>query len=656
MSDDQARTAPEPVSDAGAIETQVLELRAELRRREVEIERLESMLTSQQRALARMQDSFAWQLISRFWHARDRVLARSAVLRLVYDRGFGSVKKVLRRGSRERGSLDGVPGSTPAQAYARWLSLNTPSSEDLGAMRAEASRLLRRPLFSVVATVREIDEPRLRRCIALVQAQVWDRWELVLIDGGSEDKHVQRALAEAPAADPRIRIDRRLDGGTSGALALAQGEFVLFLDPRDELAPEALYEVALAVEARPDVDLVYSDADRIDEAGQRAEPFFKPDWSPDLLLSMNYVSRLAVYRRSLLQEVMGPRCDVSQDYDLVLRFTERARQVLHVAKVLYHSRRVEGPGAVVSRSGEDAAEADRRALQDALARRGVDAKVERTRLPVYRVRYALKGAPLVSIIMPTKDKPAVLRACVESVEARSTWASRELLIVDNGTTAREGVRYLRELERRHRVLRDPRPFNWSALNNAAVRDARGQYLLFMNNDMEVITPDWIEALLEHAQRAEVGAVGARLLYPNRKLQHAGVILGQLGVASHAFKHLPEEDPSYECLAHAVRNVSAVTGACLMVRREVFDHVGGFDERLSVAFNDVDFCLRLRAAGYLVVYTPFATLFHYESETRGSLHPPEDEALMRVRWQKELLADPYYSPHLTRDREDYSIAT
>jgi GT2 family glycosyltransferase len=295
-----------------------------------------------------------------------------------------------------------------------------------------------------------------------------------------------------------------------------------------------------------------------------------------------------------------------------------------------------------------------RALEEALARRGIEGRVESPRPGLYRARYRVRGEPLVSIIMPTRDKLGVLRACVESIERRTGWKRWELIVVDNGSSDPRALAYLEKLGRRHRVLRDGGAFNWSALNNRAVREARGEHLLFMNNDMEIITPEWMGAMLEHAQRSQVGAVGARLLFPDGRVQHAGVVLGIGATAGHAFKHLPDHDPGYSWLGHVVRDVSAVTGACMMVRREVFEHVGGFDERLPVAFNDIDFCLKLRKAGYVIVYTPFAKLYHHESATRRDLHPPEDEALLKVRWHDQLLEDPYYSPNLTREREDYSI--
>jgi GT2 family glycosyltransferase len=304
------------------------------------------------------------------------------------------------------------------------------------------------------------------------------------------------------------------------------------------------------------------------------------------------------------------------------------------------------------RAGEQ--EGERRALEDALSRRGVRGSIEHSPVgPPYRLRYAFEGQPLVSIIIPSKDNPAPLLACIATIEGRSTWQNRELVVVDNGSIRRDALRLLRDLGPRHTILRDPRPFNWSALNNTAAAQSRGEYLLFLNDDVEVIAPDWIEALLEQAQQDGVGAVGGKLLYPDGTVQHAGIALG-IGVAGHVFRRLPGDAPGYHGLALAVRDVSAVTGACLMVSRRVFDEVGGFDERLPVAFNDIDFCLRLRSRRLAVVWTPHARLLHHESATRGLLHPPAAEALMWERWGAILAQDPYYSPHLTRSREDYGV--
>jgi glycosyltransferase involved in cell wall biosynthesis len=472
---------------------------------------------------------------------------------------------------------------------------------------------------------------------------------------------VWRILQEYARQDSRVRAERAERSGgivaaTQSALAMARGDFIVFLDHDDELAPEALLVVAAKLGAEPDLDLVYSDEDKIDERGRRVEPFFKPEWSPDLLLSMNYVSHLTVVRRTLLDAVGGLRTgfEGSQDYDLVLRLVERTQRIGHVPRVLYHWRKVPGSTAVVPEAKPYALDSASRALEEALARRETPGRVSSSAPGLYHVRYDVRGQPLVSIVMPTRNKADMLRTCVESIESRTRWGCWELTVVDNGSTDPEALAYLEELGRRHRVIRDERPFNWSALNNAAARGVCGDHLLFMNNDMEVISDEWLEALLEHAQRPEVGAVGARLLYPDGTVQHAGVVLGVGGVANHAFRALVAEDPGYFGLAHVARDVSAVTGACLMTRREAFERQGGFDEQLGVAFNDIDYCLRLGRAGLRVVYTPFALLCHHESATRGTLHPQENEEFMWAQWRSVIEDDPYYSPNLTRARLDYAI--
>jgi len=632
------------------------ELRAELRQRLVQVELLRETIETQQRTIARMERTLVWQLATRAWNARDRLLERSQLLRRVYDSGFTRLKQLVRdRLPRVRGAV--VRG----EAYDSWVERHAPGAAEIASLRAGAELLQPSPLFTVVVPVHEIAEPLLRRCIDSVRAQAWERWELCAVDDGSRAPHVWETLQSYAGADARVRVDRLPASGgivaaTSRALEMARGDFVAFLDHDDELAPEALLAVAARLADEPGLDLVYSDEDKLDDAGRRVEPFFKPEWSPDLLLSMNYANHLTVVRRSLVEEVGGLRAgfDGSQDYDLLLRLVERTRRIGHVPRVLYHWRKMEGSEAAVRGAKGYAHVSAKRALEEALARRGLRGRVETTIPGLYTVRYQIAGEPLVSIVMPTRDKASVLRSCVESIERRTSWRRWELVVVDNGSTEPEALRYLDELGRRHRVLRDPRPFNWSALNNAAARQARGELLLFMNNDMEVISEDWMAAMIEHAQRPEVGAVGARLLYPDGHVQHAGVVLGIGPVASHAFKYLPDGEPGYAWLGHVVRDVSAVTGACMMTRKDLFARTGGFDERLPVAFNDVDYCLRLREEGLLVVYTPLARLYHHESMTRRDLHPPEDEALMKARWSCALRDDPYYSPHLSREREDYGL--
>ncbi len=633
MSEDRPIPGAGPRPEGAAADDEFARLREELRRRDEENRELRSTVLAQQRAMAAIEGSLVWQVASRFWNARDRLLARSSMARRAYLGASATLKGLV--GAR----LPRLRNSPfdPGASYGDWVARNSPSRGELEEMRARAERAGSRCSFSLVVPLRAAEEPLLARSIASVRAQVWGCWEMLLVSEASAGGDARLPLAGSN--EPRIRVEPVARGG----LPPVRGEFVVFLEPGDELAPEALFEVASALEEDSGLDLVYSDEDAIDEAGVRSAPFFKPDWSPDLLLSLDFASRLGACRWSLLREVGGLHWGLGADaaYAATLCASERARRVGHVRKVLYHRRRRAPRG---SSCGEAAPEGRAAALRDALARRGLDGTVEASG-PEPRARLAVKGSPLVSIIMPTKDKAAVLRSCIESIERRTTWRRRELVVIDNGSTERAARRYLRSIADRHRVLGFDQPFNWSAVNNWGAARAGGEYLLFMNNDMEVIAPDWIEALLEHAQRPEIGAVGARLLYPDGTIQHAGIVLGMGSVAGHAFKDLPRDAPGHGGLAQAVRNVSAVTGACMMVRRDVFRELGGFDEGLRVAYNDVDFCLRVGAAGYRVVYTPFAVLYHHEGATRRALHPADDEALMKTRWHAALRGDPYFSPHL-----------
>ena len=548
--------------------------------------------------------------------------------------------------------------------YEDWLAKHRLTPERLAALREETRQLAYRPIISVVVPVYDIAEAWLRGAIESVREQAYENWELCLVNDASPAPHVRPVLDEYAALDARVRVahlgeNAGIAGASNHGLELATGEFVGFLDHDDVLYPDALAEVVRRLDRDPALDVVYSDEDKIEPDGRRSSPFFKPDWSPDLLLACNYICHFSVYRRSLLEVLGGFRAgfDGSQDYDLVLRVTERTRRIAHIPKILYGWRKVPGSAAATVAAKPYAYRAGQVAIADALARRGADAKVEMFAPGHHQVRYALRGNPKVSILVPMRDRADLTRQCVTSIESKSTYKNIELLVIDNGSVEEASRRVLDELALRHRVVRYERPFNYAAINNFGAAQVTGDYLLFMNNDTEVVTPDWLEAMLEHAQRPEVGAVGAKLLYPDRRIQHAGVLLlgTELAVADHAFKHLPEDTDAWFALARVARNVSAVTAACMMVRREVFEELGGFDERLRVAFNDVDLCLRMRQAGYLVVYTPLATLIHHESATRKALHPPEDERLARERWRELLAAgDPYYNPNLSRARLDFAL--
>ncbi len=579
---------------------------------------------------------------------RDRILAPGTRRRLAYDRAVAVLKQL-------------VPALVERDAYAVWCEQNRLTARGLGSMREDAERLPYRPLVSVVTPVYDVPAEWLRASVDSVRAQVYTNWELCLVDDGSTAPHVATELARYASLDPRIRVaSLPRNGGivaaSSTGLAMSRGEFVAFLDHDDELAPDALFEVVKRLNADPQLDLIYTDEDRIDPNGRRVEPFFKPDWCPDLLLSMNYICHLGVYRRSLADRVGGfrPGYDGSQDWDLVLRFTEATERIAHGPKVLYHWRKAPTSTAAAGEAKPYAFIAGQRALESALERRGRAGRVEMITLGRYRVEYALDRSALVSILIPTRDRADLLRRCLDSIRTRSTYRNVEILVLDNGSSERDAVRLLASLKPPHRVISEPRPFNWSAINNLGARHARGEYLLLLNNDTEVIEPSWIESMLRHAQRPEVGVVGAKLLYPDDRVQHAGVVVGIGGTAGHAFHGLPRDDPGYIGMAAVARNYTAVTGACMMVRRAVFEAAGGLDESYRIAYGDIDFCLRLVRQRLRAVYTPDALLYHRECATRGKLNPPEDGRRFRAQWAEFIARDPLYNPNLSRTAEDFSL--
>jgi GT2 family glycosyltransferase len=551
--------------------------------------------------------------------------------------------------------------------YPVWLAQRTPTESDLARMRIAGMNLPYQPVISLVVPVYNTPEKYLRLMVDSVMAQTYTRWELCLADGSSAAPYVRPFLTRLAEHDARVKVvflpqNLGISGHSNAALALATGEFIGLLDSDDVLMPYALFEVVRALNEAPATDLIYSDEDKTDDTGtERWDPFFKPDWSPDLLLTCNYITHFGVYRRSLVEAVGGlrPEYDGSQDHDLLLRFTERTDRIVHVPSILYSWRAIPSSTARNISAKPYAVDAARRAIDDALRRRGVAGRVETGfSLGQWRVRYDLCGQPAVTLVIPTGGKMEFLRPCLESVLERSTYPNLQVLVTDNsdGTAVAD---HCRDLERRDPRLRYRRfriePFNYSALNNFALSHVDTPYVVFLNDDITVITPDWAEAMLEHAQRPEVGVVGARLLYPDRSHQHAGVILGPYGNSGHAFKHFPENDPGYFCLPRMIRDCSAVTFACAMMRRSVFEEVGGLDaQNLAVVYNDVDICLRIRERGYWVIYTPYAVLFHHESATRTMHSSPDEEEYMRRRWGGVIRDDPFYNPNLTREAEDYSL--
>ncbi|MBO9644510.1 MAG: glycosyltransferase family 2 protein [Pseudacidovorax sp.] len=563
----------------------------------------------------------------------------------------------------------------PGNDYGRWArEHDTITPQQREALRARATALADGPLISVLMPCYNPDPQFLRAAIASVQAQLYGRWQLCIADDASPAPEVRQVLEACQAEDPRIQVVFRPKNGhisaaSNSALELVQGEWIALMDHDDLLPEDALLRVAECVRAHPQAQLVYSDEDKVDDQGHRSDPYFKPDWNLDLFRSHNMFSHLGVLRTALVREVGGFRqgLEGSQDWDLVLRCVERIApsQIVHIPRVLYHWRIHVQSTAKSMDAKPYAAVAGERALDEHFARLGIQAKAEYLGYG-YRVRYALPSPPpLVSLIIPTRNALALVRQCIESIQKRTEYPNWEIILVDNGSDDPAALAYFERLAQQPhlRVLRDDRPFNYSALNNQAVAMARGELVALVNNDIEVMSPGWLSEMVSLAMQPGVGAVGARLWYPDMTLQHGGVILGPGGCAVHAHKALPRGLNGYAGRAALIQSFSAVTAACLVVRKSLYVQVGGLDEvNLSVAFNDVDFCLRVREAGYRNVWTPYAELLHHESATRGEDVAPEKRerferelAFMQQRWGALIDHDPAYSPNLTLLLEDFSLA-
>lgn len=565
----------------------------------------------------------------------------------------------------------------PSLDYEEWIeTVETPSLPDKGDVKLILETMQKPPLISVVMPVYNPEEVYLRACIDSVLEQSYPYWELCIADDKSPKEHVQRVLREYEAKDPRVKVVYRQQNGhisaaSNSALQIATGEFVALLDHDDALPEHALLFMAQTIHSQPNARILYSDEDKLNAKGERFEPHFKSDWNPDLFFSQNYVSHLGVYHHDLLKKISGFRLGVegSQDQDLLLRCLPhvQADQIVHIPRVLYHWRTVEGSTALASGEKSYTTDAGIKALQDYFATRQPGVKVEAGRVPnTYRVCYPIpEPAPLVSLLIPTRDRRSLTETAVRSILEKSTYTNYEILILDNGSVEAETLEFfsqIQEEDHRVKVLAYDYPFNYSAINNFGARHAKGTIIGLINNDIEVINPEWLTEMVSHSLRPEIGCVGAKLYYPNDTLQHGGVILGIGGVANHSHKHFSRTHPGYFARLVCTQNYSAVTAACLLIRKEIFDAVEGLDEEnLHVAFNDVDFCLKVREAGYRNLWTPYAELYHYESISRGAEDSPEKIArfarevnFMKSKWGKHLELDPFYSPNLSKDREDFSI--
>ncbi len=551
--------------------------------------------------------------------------------------------------------------------YEAWLRVNTWNERRrddlLDRLGRHAGRL---PKISIIMPVHDPPLQFLDRAIASVKAQVYEQWELCIADDCSANQEVRAALARWSAEDRRIRVtylerNVNISAATNAAAALGTGEFLLLLDHDDELTPDAVGEVALYLAEQPDADVVYSDDDKIDVAGRRYAPQFKPDWSPELLLSYMYLSHVLVIRRRLFEFCGGMRegFEGAQDYDLALRVTERTSAIGHIPKILYHWRALPGSTAFSGAAKPASLDAGQRVVADAFVRRGIAARVTQPNfaakgnLGIYCHEFPDDG-PTVTVVIPTKNQLSIVRNCIESLRA-TTYRNYEIVVIDNESDDPQTVAYLRALP--HRVIRIGNPagrFNFAAINNRAVQGLTSEFVLFLNNDTEVKAPQWLSQMVGYARMSGVGAVGAKLIFADGRIQHAGVVHGLYhGLAGPAFKLTPSWEHGYLAYASVVRNYSAVTAACLLTPRRLFLEVGGFNEAdFSVAYNDVDYCYRLVDQGYRCVYCPDAQLIHYEGYSRGFRDDPDEVVAFKRMYKRR--RDPWYSPHLSLVDEGFNL--
>lgn len=595
------------------------------------------------------------------FHQQIKTGAGLKLIILEIETQAGITIEIYRRLHFMRGKQD-ASGSNIEQDYQEWLQKNTKNSSS-GSLPNTGL------LISVLMPVYNTPEKWLRKAIESVVAQSYSNWELCIANDASTKPYVKTILDEYAKSEKRIHVVHRKSNGhiaeaSNSALEMCQGEFTALFDHDDMLAPHALARVAHEIQSNPNVAYLYSDEDKIDTRGRRFAPYFKPDYLPDLLTGQNFISHLSVIRTDLIRNVGGFRkgFEGSQDWDLALRSVDQISpaQVRHIPEVLYHWRAIDGSTALSVGEKNYTVTAAEKAIKDHFERKNIKVNL----IPVagnnWRVIYPVpQPAPLVSLIIPTRNRVELVRMCVTSILTRSTYSSYEIIIVDNQSDDPETLSWLDEIQKtetRVRVLKYEKPFNFSAINNFAVKTARGTIIGLINNDLEVITQGWMEEMVAHAVRPEIGAVGAMLYYPDNTIQHAGVLLGVGGVANHAFLKLNRQTAGYFNRARLVQNYSAVTAACLLIKKSIYEKVGGLNEEdLAVAFNDIDFCLRVKEAGYLNLWTPFAEFYHHESASRGVENTPEkvkrftaEVNYMRERWEAIIDTDPAYNLNLSKD--------
>ncbi len=579
---------------------------------------------------------------------------------LLYMKHFGPKEFWIRL--TERFQADDVD-------YEEWYKNHKPTMEEL--QRQREAKFDYEPMISILVPVYNTPEEFLKQMIQSVRKQTYDNWELCIANANPANETVAEILRISSTKDERIKVkdvpeNEGIAQNTNAVLAIATGDYIGLLDHDDLLTPDALYEVVKMINENDRPQVLYSDEDKITmDLSEHFQPHMKPDYNKDLLRSNNYITHFFVAERMLVEEVGGEDGEYNgaQDYDLILKCTERAKGIAHIPRILYHWRVHKASTADNPASKMYAFDAGKRAIEDHLKRCGEIGKVSHEKdLGFYRVKYQVQGSPLISIIIPNKDQVESLDKCLRSIE-KSSYKNYEIIIVENNSTEDETFAYYKKIESdKIRIVYWSDEFNYSAINNFGVKHARGDYLLLLNNDVEVIATDWLEELTANCQRKDVGIVGARLYYPDDTIQHAGIVIGIGGVAGALFVGMPRMFTGYLHKAAIQQDLSAVTAACMMVKRSVYEELGGLEEELKVAFNDVDFCLRAREKGYLVVYDPNVELYHFESKSRGTEDSKEkirrfqnEIEYMRSHWLELLKkGDPMYNPNLTLTKWDYSL--
>ncbi|MEI6851862.1 MAG: glycosyltransferase family 2 protein [Bacteroidota bacterium] len=564
--------------------------------------------------------------------------------------------------------------ATTAQ-YSQYLLRKKLNKEVVKQHKRSINSFSQKPVFSIIMPVYNPRIDLFIKTLDSVKSQIYEYWELCIADDNSSDPEIKETLEKYCKADDRIKVVYREKNGhisraSNSALELATGEYSVLMDHDDILREDALYEMARAINIKGGADLIYSDEDKIDEWGLHSDPHFKPDWCPDNLLSRNYLGHVCAFKTAQMRDVGGWRVgyEGSQDYDLVLRYTEIYDKVIHIPEVLYHWR-IHSESAALSEAVKPYAyRAAQMALTEAMRRRGMKATVDfLDSFRGYKIRFALQNDKArVSIIIPSRNKADLLRKCLRSIDRKSTYRNFEIIVIDNNSDQKDFFALMKQYSRQSgldfRCIEDKEEFNFSRLINLGRKHATGEYLVLLNNDTEVISPDWLEALMEQTQRKEIGVAGCKLLYDNDTIQHAGVIIGLGGAAGHVLVGEDRDGPGYFNYVNMLNQYSALTGACFMVRTDVFDQVGGFDESFGTEYNDVDFCLKIIDAGYRNLYVPHCELYHYESMSRGHPHSTSESYkkhvkevnLFRRKWKKYVESDPCYNPNLSLGVHNFGL--